>query len=117
MTVVDVTVNVTPDELSLRVGQTGKLNATVTPPTPLAVTWKSSDTSVATVSQDGTVTAVGEGTAIITATVGGVSASATVTVERGPSPSTGGFNPVILIIVAGLVAAVVGVVVLYAAKH
>lgn len=46
------------------------------------VLWKSSDTSVATVARtQGTVRAVSEGTADITATIGGYSASHTITVE------------------------------------
>lgn len=50
------------------------------------VTWKSSDTSIATVSADGTVTAISAGTATITATAkdgSGVSASCTLTVTHG----------------------------------
>ncbi|HLB37379.1 MAG TPA: Ig-like domain-containing protein [Gemmatimonadales bacterium] len=47
-----------------------------------AVTWTSSDPDVATVSATGLVTAVGNGTAIITATSGGVSGTATVTVAQ-----------------------------------
>lgn len=70
------TVNVTSITLSsttmnLEVGQTGTLTATVTPDnaTDKTVTWTSSDKNVATVDKDnGTVTAVGEGTATITAT-------------------------------------------------
>ncbi len=52
------------------VGQTATLTATVTPDdvTDNSVTWLSSNTAVATVSGDGVVTAVANGTAIITAT-------------------------------------------------
>ena len=48
--------------------------------TDVTVTWSSSDTSVATVDQAGLVTAVGTGTAAITASVGRTSASAGITV-------------------------------------
>ena len=68
------TVNVTSITLSsttmnLEVGQTGTLTATVKPDnaTNKTVTWKTSNDKVATV-VDGTVAAVGEGTATITAT-------------------------------------------------
>lgn len=48
-----------------------------------AVTWDSSDTAVAQVDADGNITVVGEGTAVITATFAGVSASVTVTGTPG----------------------------------
>ena len=48
------------------------------------VNWKSSNTSVATVDTQGTVTAVGNGTATITATVDGKSATKTVNVTVSP---------------------------------
>ena len=64
-------VTVSPKTLNLEVGQIGtKLTATVTPDnaTDKTVTWTSNNDKVATVAADGTVTAVGEGTATITAT-------------------------------------------------
>ncbi len=62
-------ITVSPKTLNLEVGQTGTLTATVTPDnaTDKTVTWTSSNDKVATV-VDGTVAAVGEGTATITAT-------------------------------------------------
>ena len=62
-------VTVSSKTLNLEVGQTRTLTATVTPDnaTDKTVTWTSSDKNVATV-VDGTVAAVGEGTATITAT-------------------------------------------------
>ncbi len=67
---------------TIQKGKTLTLNATVKPddaddPT---VTWTSSKTDVATVDSDGVVTAVAEGTAIITAKAGEESATCTVTV-------------------------------------
>lgn len=55
---------------SIAVGGTQALTATVVPDnaTDKTVTWSSSNTAVATVSDDGVVTAVGAGEAIITAT-------------------------------------------------
>ena len=63
------------------VGATTKLAATTTP-AGYGVIWYSSDREVATVAEDGTVTGVKAGTATITATMSGVSATCTVTVEE-----------------------------------
>ena len=69
-------------ELKLAKGGNAKLTATVLPAdaTDKTVTWTTSKDKVATVAADGTVTAVGEGTAVITATAGGKTAQCTVTV-------------------------------------
>lgn len=72
--------------LSLEVGETGKLSATVRPDSAAnkSITWSSSKTDVASVSSNGTVTAKKAGTAVITATAtNGKSASCTVTVTGG----------------------------------
>ena len=63
-------VEVEPTEVSLVVGGTAMLKATVTPSnaTDKAVTWASSDDAVATVNSNGVVTAKGVGTATITVT-------------------------------------------------
>ena len=71
MTIVAVTgVSLDRTSLSLSKGETATLVATVMPEdaTDRSVTWSSSDPSVATVSDDGVVTAVSVGTATITAT-------------------------------------------------
>ncbi len=80
---------------SLEVGKTTTLTATVEPSdaTNKSVTWTSSDTSVATVAPDGTVTAVKAGTATISATAEGDNskfATCTVTVTGGTTPSQPG---------------------------
>ena len=69
--------------LTLKVNETFTLSATVAPEnaTDKAVKWTTSNSGVVRVS-NGTVTAVGEGAAKITATAGGKSASCTVTVEK-----------------------------------
>ena len=75
--------NITLDKetLSLKNGESAKLVATLTPAeNDDTVTWKSSNTAVATVAADGTVTAVAKGSAVITAKVANVSATCTVTV-------------------------------------
>ncbi|MGN0807776.1 MAG: Ig-like domain-containing protein [Candidatus Coproplasma sp.] len=79
--VTSVTLNKDEVELQLGVTETVTLTAIVTPDnaTNKTVTWSSDRTSVATVS-NGVVTAVSEGTAIITATAGGKSDTCTVRV-------------------------------------
>lgn len=74
-------------QVTIEAGQTEKLTATVNPanaddPT---VSWITSDAAVATV-KDGVVTAIAEGTAVITARAGGKSATCNVTVPRPGTP-------------------------------
>ena len=78
--VTEVTLSQT--SLTLDEGESATLTATVLPAdaTDKTVTWISSNSSVATVS-GGVVTAVGEGTATITASAGGKTAQCTVTVN------------------------------------
>ena len=70
--------------LSLDVGDTYTLRATITPSnaTNKTITWSSSNTRVATVSSSGKVTAKREGTATITAKVDGKSDTVKVTVNE-----------------------------------
>ena len=80
---------------SISVGNSEKLTATVTPENAANkdLKWASSDTSVATVAPDGTVTAVKAGTVTITATAAdgsGKFATCTVTVTGGTTPSQPG---------------------------
>ena len=82
-------------ETSISVGNSETLTATVAPEnaTIKALTWASSDEDVATVAPDGTVTAVKAGAATITATAAdgsGKSATCTVTVTGGTTPSQPG---------------------------
>lgn len=78
-------------ELDMAKGESVQLYPTVNPDnaTDKTVTWSSSDEAVATVSADGLVQAAGEGTALITATAGGKSASCTVRVSASESGSGG----------------------------
>ena len=79
--------------LELKAGESAVLTATVSPDnaTNQSVTWKSSDTKVATVDEDGKVTAVAAGTATITVTTadGGKTASCKVTVTASSVAVTG----------------------------
>jgi uncharacterized protein YjdB len=60
----------------------GTVKLTVTKSSKSTPTWKSNKTSVATVDSDGTVTAIKNGTAIITVTVDGVSKTCEITVKK-----------------------------------
>ena len=63
-------------------GTKDTLKATVNPSSAASsITWSSSNTSIATVSNNGIVTAKSAGTAVITATIGNSSAQCTVTVD------------------------------------
>lgn len=89
ISVESITLNKT--QLSLVKGATETLAATVLPTTATdkAVTWKSSDTAVATV-ENGVVTAVAAGNATITATAGGKTAICAVTVTNPSNSSSSG---------------------------
>ncbi|MDR3047140.1 MAG: choice-of-anchor J domain-containing protein [Bacteroidales bacterium] len=79
-------VEVTPATLTIKVGATSQLTATVTPDkAEYTLAWTSSAPTVATVNAEGKVTAVAEGTATITVEAGGKTATCVVTVEKdGP---------------------------------
>lgn len=85
-TVPVATITLSATNIELGIGGTRGLSATISPSneTNKAVTWSSSNAAVATVNANGVITAIAEGTAIITATAtdgSGVSASCTVTVK------------------------------------
>lgn len=71
---------VSPTTASISGSDTQQIIAATTP-SGNAVSWESSDTSVATVSSTGLVTGVGNGTCTITATSGSVSATCQITVS------------------------------------
>ncbi len=80
-----VTLTLDKSELTLKAGETANLTAKASKG---GVSWKSDQTSVATVNDSGKVTAVSEGSALITAVSledGGVSASCRVTVAKSGS--------------------------------
>ena len=85
-----VSVQVSPSSLSLTEGESAPLSAKVMPEDARydGLSWTTSNSSVAKV-QNGLVTAVGPGSATITATAGAVSGSAAVTVKAKVIPVTG----------------------------
>ena len=85
------TVTVTPAAPNVNVGQTVQLTATPRSATGQTLTgrtttWSSSAATIATVSSSGLVTGVAVGSAVITATIEGKAATATVTVSSAPPP-------------------------------
>lgn len=91
-------VSVSPTSISLAVGASSQLTATVSPAnaTNNSVNWSSSKTGVATVNASGLVTAVAAGSCTITATTsdGGKTASCAVTVTSASSGSNLALNKV-----------------------
>lgn len=81
-TIAVTSIRLSETSIKLNKGENRTLKATVQPDnaTEKTVQWTSSDNAVATVDQDGTVTATGGGKATISATSGGVSASCSVDV-------------------------------------
>ena len=71
-------------ELTLNIGASKKLTATVKPDnaTDKAVAWTSADPAIAAVDENGKVTALSVGTIVVTAKAGGMSAACTVTVAH-----------------------------------
>ena len=82
-------VSVSPESATVSIGEPLQLTAAITPDnaTDMSLNWRSSDESVAKVSADGAVEAIGKGTAEITVTTvdGGYTASCTVSVIFEPS--------------------------------
>ena len=77
--------------LVLKPGATAQISGSVSPSTaPQSLTFRSSDTSVATVSSSGTVTAVGAGSTSIIVSNGDSSSMVTVIVNQGTNHSTSG---------------------------
>lgn len=76
-------VSITPDDLTLRKGKTGKLTATILPAAAASQTieWSSSDELIVAVDAEGNLTSIATGEATVTATVGGKSATCDVFVE------------------------------------
>ena len=77
---VEKTVLTAKTEMTLEIGESANMDATVTP--AMDITYVSSDDTVATVDETGLITAVAEGTADITARAGGETVKCVVTVPH-----------------------------------
>ena len=92
-------VSVTLSSAALTVGQTAQASVSVTDSAGNATaangaTWSSSNAGVASVSSNGLISAATQGTATITATVAGISGTATISVSGGTTTSGGPVPPV-----------------------
>jgi len=92
---------IAPTALTLTAGEQGTLTATLStagaaPAGGWTTTWQSSDASIVTVSSSGTLTALSAGSATVTATAGGRSASAVVTVKPNVSLPAGTVSAIAL---------------------
>ncbi len=90
--VIDLTGVSLPEQITLSPEETQKLTLTLEPANAdvvgKTITWTSSDPAIATVANDGTVTAVSGGVAYITASIGGFAATTAVVVESTSSKWT-----------------------------
>ena len=79
-------ITVEPETVSVVIGETAQLSAVIQPSTATnqTVTWSSSDQTVAVVTGDGLVAGLKEGSSVISATIGRISGSCTVTVTPQP---------------------------------
>ena len=81
-------VKVEPTSVTLKAKQTQKLNVTWTPAElPATPAFSSNKEAVATVNNEGVITAVAEGNAVITVTIGQLTATCDVKVEKGAAPT------------------------------
>lgn len=85
------TINIEQANISLTVGETITLNATVQGASQ-TITWTSSDESVVTVDANGVVTAVKEGTATITASANGIKDTTEIRIQSNQRSSNGKSN-------------------------
>ncbi|MDD3206279.1 MAG: Ig-like domain-containing protein [Lachnospiraceae bacterium] len=77
----DITLSLNKTSISMQEGETAELTATLSSTTVETLSWSSSNQKVATVDNNGTVKAIGAGTAIITASLsGGASAKCQIVV-------------------------------------
>lgn len=94
-------ITLAPEALALEVGDTARFVATLRDPAGNVlegreVAWSSSDAGVVSVDEEGRITGVGVGAALVTATSEGESAAAGVTVRSNTAPLILGVEPAVL---------------------
>ncbi|MBR4504751.1 MAG: Ig-like domain-containing protein [Candidatus Methanomethylophilaceae archaeon] len=113
-------VSLSSSALALKAGDSAKLSAEVRPAdaSDKRVTWKTSDSAVATVDSDGNVKAVSPGSATITVTTvdGSHSAECAVTVAEEPHPEGGGSNAMLYVGIA-VIALLAIIAAVYFVRH
>ena len=85
------TINIEQANISLTVGETVTLNATVQGASQ-TITWTSSDTSIVTVNESGVVTGIKKGTATITASANGIKDTTEIRIQSNQGNNTGNTN-------------------------
>lgn len=85
------TINIEQANISLTVGETVTLNATVQGASQ-TITWTSSDESVVTVDANGVVTGIKKGTATITASANGIKDTTEIRIQSNQGNNTGNTN-------------------------
>lgn len=85
------TLTVEQANVSIQVGKTAQLNATVQGASQ-TITWTSSDESVATVDANGVVTGIKKGTATITASANGIKDTTEIRIQSNQGNNTGNTN-------------------------
>ena len=95
--------------ITLTAGESGKITASG----ESSVTWSTSDDKVATVDENGNITAIGEGTAVITAAVDGNSATCVVVVTAAQSKKGCGCGSAASVSGSAIILAICGSAVAY----
>lgn len=85
------TLTVEQANVSIQVGKTAQLNATVQGASQ-TITWTSSDTSIVTVNESGVVTGIKKGTATITASANGIKDTTEIRIQSNQGSSAGKSN-------------------------
>lgn len=84
-----------PDKMTLTKGETGQLSAETSPADAVdkTILWQSDHPEIASVDENGLVTAISGGKAVITAKAGTAVATAEVTVKGAPAVNPGSDSP------------------------